>query len=203
MPESEGVGDRRVGVRDTEICRLPKATVGQILKRGTKEWGAEDECGYFEQNVPLGMNLTQTLNNTAGDKDFIAANTRGASGLISTDDSKVQKIFLVILGVAVNTYAGSNAIDCTTAAHNQFQIDLDNGGFADLVNGANPDGQLLDNDWLCPVEGAIHTFAFQFDVTSQITNIDGKIGIRLENGRSEQASLVVTISAYLKILWRL
>jgi len=40
MPESEGVGDRRVGLKDGEILRLPKATEGQVLKRGEKEWRA-------------------------------------------------------------------------------------------------------------------------------------------------------------------
>ena len=158
--------------------------------------------GYEEQTVPIGMNLTQTLNNTAANKDFLAANARGASGLLYTQDNKVEKAFLILLGVAVNAYAGNNALDCTTGAHNQLQVDLDNAGFADLVNGASADGQLLDNDWRCPTEGGIHAFALEFDVTSQITNIDGKIGIRLANGRAEQASLVVTISAWLKVLWR-
>ena len=158
--------------------------------------------GYEEQIVPIGMNLTQTLNNTAANKDFLAANGRGASGLLYTQDTKVKKVYLILLGVAVNSYAGNNALDCTTATHNQLQIDLDNAGFADLVNGSSTDGQLLDNDWRCPTEGGIHTFALEFDVTSQITNIDGKIGVRLANGRAEQASLVVTISAFLKVLWK-
>lgn len=158
--------------------------------------------GYLEQTVPLGINLTQTLNNTAANKDFLAANARGAQGLLFSDDTKVKKVFLILLGVAVNSYAGNNALDCTTAAHNQLQVDLDNAGFADLMNGASADGQLLDNDWRCPTEGGIHAFALEFDVTSQITNIDGKIGVRLANGRAEQASLVVTISAFLKVVWK-
>lgn len=164
----------------------------------------------YQSSIPLGNNLTQTLDNIEADKDFIAANTRAATGLLYTDDSKVKKVFLAILGNAVNTYSGANAlgcmpplpyayanaIECTT---NKWQIDLDGGGFIDL----NPDGQMLDNDWRCPIEGAIHSFAYVFDVTSQITNIDGKIGIRLANGKAKQASLVVTIvTAYLNILWK-
>lgn len=158
--------------------------------------------GHEEQTCPIGMNLTQTLNNTAANKDFLAANARGASGLLYTQDTKVEKVFLILLGVAVNSYVGNNALDCTTAAHNQLQVDLDNTGFTDLVNGSNTDGQFLDNDLRCPTEGGIHAFALEFDVTSQITNIDGKIGIRWANGRAEQASLVVTVSAWLKILWK-
>ena len=40
MPESEGVGDARVGLKDGEILRLPKATPGQVLRRGEKQWDA-------------------------------------------------------------------------------------------------------------------------------------------------------------------
>ena len=58
MPKSEGVGDSRVGVRDTEICRLPKATEGQILKRGAKEWEVGD-C-----RPEWGPASTGTLNDT-------------------------------------------------------------------------------------------------------------------------------------------
>jgi len=88
-------------------------------------------------------------------------------------------------------------------ADNQWQIDMDGGGFVDLVNGSKPDGQLLDNDWRCPAEGAIFSFAYPFDVTSQITNIDGNIGLRLANGRAEQDSLKVTIlTAYINVLWK-
>lgn len=161
--------------------------------------------GYFYQpNLSLGSNLIQTLTNTAANKDFLAANTDGITGLLFTDDNKVEKVTLVILGNVVNTYAGTNALDCNIAAHNQLQIDLDNGGFTDLVNSSKPDGQLLDNDWRCPTEGGIFSFAYIFDITSKITNIDGKIGIRLANGRSEQNSLKVTIlSAYINVLWRI
>jgi hypothetical protein len=157
---------------------------------------------YFEQNLPILMNSTQTLTNAAADKDFIASNATGADGLISTDDSKVEKVFLVIIGRAVNSYAGNNALDCTTAAHNQWKINLDGGAYSDLVN-EEADGQMLDNDWQAIGEGAIHPFTFMFDITAQITNIDGKIGVRLENGRSEQTSFIVTCDIYLKVLWKL
>ncbi len=164
--------------------------------------GNLDNCTYLEQTVPIKMNCLQTLNNTAAAADFIASNATGASGLISTDDAKVQEVFLLIIGRVVNSYAGTNALDCATAAHNQWTIGLDGGGYADLVN-EEADGQMLDNDWLCAVEGAIHPFTLMFDVTSEITNIDGKIGVRLMNGRSEQASLIVTCDIYLKIIWKL
>jgi len=200
MPISEGVGDRRVGVRDTEICRLPKATVGQILKRGTKEWGAEDECGYFEQVVPLGNNLTEDIGAAEYPQNiiFIEPGTRGASGLVSDDTTKVQKAFLIILGVAVNTYDGNNALS-TGGDDNVWQIDVDEGGFQNL----SPDGQMANGSWRTPVKGTIYSFPYQFDISDQLTNVDGKIGLQLKDGLAVADTLVTTISAFLKLLWRL
>lgn len=159
---------------------------------------------YFEQLVPIKMNCTQTINATNGDKDFIGSNLIGASGLagVFIDDTKVRQVSLLIIGRAVNIYAGANALDCTTATWNQWQMNLDGGAYSDLVN-EEADGQHLDDDWRCPVEGAIHPFTFMFDITSQLTNIDGKIGIRLAGAQAEQISLIVTIDVYLKILWKL
>lgn len=157
---------------------------------------------YFEQTVPIRVNISQTLTNTAANKTFISSNDRGAVGLISSDDNQVQKVMLLVVGVVANSYAGSNALDCTTASHNQWQI-APNGSttWSDLVNGTNDDGQMIDNDWLCGVEGASTAFTLMFDVTSQVTDVDGNIGVRLSNGRSEESSLVVTANIFLKVLW--
>lgn len=157
--------------------------------------------GYFEQNCPIVMNTTQTITSAAADKDFIASNATGADGLMFTSDAYVQRVMLVIIGRAVNSYAGNNELDCTTATHNQWKINLDGGAYSDLVN-EEADGQMLDGDWQAIGEGAIHPFTFMFDVTSQVTNIDGKIGVRLENGRSAQDSFIVTCDIYLKVLWK-
>ena len=156
---------------------------------------------YFEQLVPVAMNCTKQITDSPSNKDFIASNTRSAQGLLWSYDSFVQKVFLHVLGVAVNTYAGSNALDCTTASHNQWQINLNGGSYSDLVNGTNPDGQMLDDDWRCPVEGATHSFHLMFDITSQLTDIDGNIGLRLQNAKAEQSSLYVTVYVFLRILW--
>lgn len=154
-----------------------------------------------EQTIPLAVNCLQSLNNTAGDKNFVASNVRGVSGLLHTDDARVRKVILTIVGSVVNTFAGTNALDCTTATHNQWQANLDGGTWFDLVNGISPDGQMNDNDWRLPTEGGSIGIALSFDVTSQITNIDGKIGLRLQNGRAEQDGFQVTIGAYLTIIW--
>ena len=159
--------------------------------------------GYFEQLVPLAINKSQPLTNTAANKAFITANSRKAEGLESTDDTKVEKIMLIIVGMVENTYAGTNALECATAAHNQWRIALGAGAWADLMNGANPDGQMNDEDWRCKVEGAAASFSMVFDVTSQITDIDGNIGLQLENGRAEQDGLIITLSAFLKVLYHL
>ena len=162
---------------------------------------ATPATSYFEQVIPLAVNVTKELTGTAADKDFIASNSRNATGFVSTSDAKIKKVFLHLCGVAVNTYAGANGLDCTTATHNQWQINLGGGSYSDLKNGANADGQMLDNDWRCPVEGDIFSFHLMFDVTAQITDIDGAIGIRLQNGRSQQSSLYVTASMFLAIVW--
>jgi len=158
---------------------------------------------YFEQTVPIATNLTKTLDNTAADKIFLAANVRGGQGLaFPTEESKMLKAFILILGDVENTFDGSNALDCTTEEHNQWQWDLNNGGFVDLVNGTHPDGQMLDDDWRCASKGAARSFAYEFGITSLLTDLDGKIGIKLQNGRAEQDGLNVTIHVYLKILWK-
>ena len=160
---------------------------------------------YKEQLCPIHMNApvivaNGTLTNVAADKVFIADNTTGASGLITTDDTLVSEVVLIIIGRAVSTYDGVNALDCTTPAHNQWQMNLDGGAWSDLTN-EDADGQMIDNNWYCAVEGVVYPFTFGFDITAQMTNIDGKIGVQLENGRSEQTSLIVTIDVYLKVLW--
>lgn len=166
---------------------------------------ALSQVSPFEQLCPILMNAPRTANeaaltNAAGNKEFIPTNTIAASNLYSTDDGKVSKVTLIIIGRAVNTYAGSNALDCATAAHNQWQMSLGAGAYADLTNEV-ADGQMLDNDWLCPVEGAIHPFTFGFDITTEMTDIDGHIGVQLLNGRAEQTSLIVTCDIYLKVVW--
>ena len=202
MPTSEGVGDRRVGLKDMEICRLPKdSAVGQILKRGAKEWDAEDDCNYFEQIVPLANNMTENIVAAEFPTNiiFIEPGTRGASGLVSTDNTKVQKSFLIILGVAVNIYDGNNYLT-TGADDNKWQIDIDEEGFEDL----SPDGQMEDVSWRTPVQGAIHSFAYQFDISNQLGNhVNDKIGLQLKNGLAIANTLVTTISVFLRILWKL
>jgi len=192
----------RLDVGSNDRVLIWNNTTSQLEYWDGSTWSAL-MAGYFEQTVPIAVNCLQQLTNTAADKDFIADNTRGANGLISTTDSYVQKIILTITGAVVNTYDGTNALDCTTASHNQWQVSLDGGSYADLVNGSNADGQMSDNDWRLPKGGSALGFALSFDVTSQITNIDGNIGVRLQNGRAEQNGFEVTASIYLTVLWKI
>jgi hypothetical protein len=147
----------------------------------------------------LDENIKLTLNNTAANKDFTATNTLACTGLPTTVDANIVKTQLLITFKVENTYAGSNCLDCSTATHNQWQLDLDNAGYADLVNGAKTTGQMLDGQWHIGAQYGIFSDFLIFDTTTQITNIDGKLGVRLANGRSKQASLNVTVSMYLLI----
>ena len=158
------------------------------------------DCNYFEQDVPLLNNKLLTISTTPADKDFIPPDTLGADGLISTDNTKVQRILLVVMGTAANSFDGANFLDCPVAAYNEWQAVLDDGDYFDL----EPDGQMHTNDWPIEAQGAPHTFAFVFNVTNQIIpNIDGNIGLTIRNGCSKQDSLKVTVTAFLKVLWKL
>ena len=158
-----------------------------------------EDCAYFEQIVPLLNNKLLTITTVPADKDFIPPDTFGADGLISTDDTKVQRISLVVMGTASNLYAGPNALNCSEVAYNEWQAVLDDGDYFDL----EPQGQMHTNDWSVESTGAIHTFVFVFNVTDQITNIDGNIGLTIRNACSVHDSLKTTVSAFLKVLWKL
>ena len=158
------------------------------------------DCNYFEQDVPLLNNKLLTISTVPADKDFIPPDTFGADGLISTDNTKVQRILLVVMGTAANSFDGANALDCPVSAYNEWQAVLDDGDYFDL----EPDGQMHTDDWPIEAQGAPHTFAFVFNVTNQIIpNIDGNIGLTIRNGCSKQDSLKVTVTAFLKVLWKL
>ena len=158
---------------------------------------------YFEQTVAIAFNLTQDITDVAADKTFLAANCYNAQGLISSEDARVAKASILMLADVHNTYDGINALDCTAPAHNQWQWDLNNAGFTDLLNGTRASGQMNDNDWRSASKGATRSFVYMFDVTSALTDIDGKIGILLKDGKSEQDGLNVTLHLYLTVLWRL
>ena len=160
---------------------------------------------YFKDLYPIAFNLTQDITDVAADKTFLAANCYNAQGvdLVSTDEDRVQKAELLILGDVENTYDGLNALDCTLATDNQFQWDLNGAGFTDLLNGTRASGQMNDNDWRCASKGASRAIPYLFDITSSLTDIDGKIGLLLKDAKSEQDGLNVTLHLYLSVLWRL
>ena len=154
---------------------------------------------YSRQVVPIHMNTAkQTINATHADKDFIASNTTGAKGLINTTDANVAKVFLILRGRVENTYAGANYLDCSTATDNQWQVNLDGGGYTDLTN-EDDGGQMLDGDWSIGAQNGIIGFEYWYECTAQITNIDGKIGIRLNNGKSKQASMNITMDVLMAV----
>jgi len=70
---------------------------------------------YFKDIYPIAFNLTQDITDVLGDKTFLAANTYNAQGvdLVSTDEDRVVKAELLILGDVHNTYDGLNALDCS------------------------------------------------------------------------------------------
>ncbi|GAH96016.1 unnamed protein product [marine sediment metagenome] len=160
---------------------------------------------YLEQTVPIRMNCEGTLTNVATDVDFITtvATIPAAVGLIDADFDNLAKVFLLIIGRAVNTFAGVNNLDCTNPLHNQWMMNVNGRVHADLQNAAKADGQMLDTDWECRVEGAIHPFTFMFDITDRLAALDDAIGVRLTGGMARENNLIVTIDVYLKVVWKL
>jgi len=166
---------------------------------------SEKVAVYLEQTTPLAMNRERVVPAIQVDSDFIPSNSAiGVPvGLIDAEFENLSKVFLLIIGRAENMFAGYNDLNCTTATHNQWQVNIDGGAYVDLQNGAKADGQMLDTDWRCEALGVIHPFTFMFDITDQIVALDDMIGIRLANSRARQNNLIVTIDVYLKVVWKL
>lgn len=159
---------------------------------------------YLEQTVPIIMNREETLASLGASATFISPGTPESVpvGLIDADFSNLSKAFLLIIGRAVNTFGGTNHLDCTTPTHNQWMINIDGAGYVDLQNGAKADGQMVDGDWRCEA-GGIHPFTFMFDITALLTAVNNSIALRLEMARSLQNNLIVTIDVYMKVVWKL
>jgi len=160
---------------------------------------------FFEQLCPVLMNCEQTLTTVATDRDFIPTNVADGipTGLIAPSINKLEKAYLLLIGRAVNTFAGQNNLDCTVAENNQWQINIDGGDYVDLQNDEKEDGQMLDTDWECYAQGIIHPFTLMFDITDHITALTNRIGLMLEDARSRQNNLIVTVDVYAKYVWRL
>ena len=160
---------------------------------------------YLEQTVPIVMNVPRSLTTVATPALFIASNQPAGepTGLIPADVANLERIFLLIIGRAVNTFAGQNNLDCTVATDNQWQMNVDGGAYADLQNDTKADGQMLDTDWECMVQGVVHPFTLMFDITGSLTSLTSRIGLMLNNARSRQNNLVVTVDVYLKVVWKL
>lgn len=136
MPESEGVGDRRVGVKDTEICRLPEATKDQVLVRGEDKWEAGDCPG-----PDWGTLATGTLNDANPD-DEITTTENGAlcwigislENLENTDDFDIElsrwdgAAWLLYKKYSITKAAGAISIDIGGGAvvQNLEELNLEN-----------------------------------------------------------------------------
>ncbi|KKW10217.1 MAG: hypothetical protein UY48_C0044G0001, partial [Candidatus Gottesmanbacteria bacterium GW2011_GWB1_49_7] len=144
-------------------------------------------------------NQAVTISTVKADAEFSADDTNAPANPISTENSQMNRVLLVISGQAHNTFAGLNYLDCALATDNQWQVNLDGGTYEDLT----PNGQMVDQDWYCILQGANASFLFMFDITDLMaTNVDGKIGVKLTNAVSKQDSLITTVSIAVQYLWR-
>jgi hypothetical protein len=157
-----------------------------------------DERGYFTELLSLSNDMTRlNITATATNLDIIPSNLKSASPTI-TDDKKVRKVMLLMECWLNNTYEGQNSIDCTNPSHNQWQANLDGGSYVDL----EPDGQMQDGDWALPAANSSLNQKLIFDITDLVRNIDGKIGVRLENAKAKQNNLELTCSVALSVTYK-
>ena len=167
---------------------------------------SEKVAVYLEQTTPLLMNREYSMSTIGLDAHFIPSNSLLGipGGLIDAEFENISKAFLLIIGRATNTFAGQNNLDCTTATDNQWQVNINGGAYVDSVESVGKrGGQMLDTDWECMVQGAIHPFTFMFDITNQLTALINRIGLRLHISRARQDNLIVTVDVYLKVVWKL
>jgi len=160
---------------------------------------------YFEQTVPIVVSSRGTLTTVATPAIFLSSNSPFGVpvGLIPASITSLERAFLLIIGRAVNTFAGQNNLDCTVPTDNQWQMNVDGGAYVDLENDGKADGQMLDTDWECMVQGVVHPFTLMYNITGSLTSLTNRIGLMLQNSRSRQNNLVVTVDIYLKVVWKL
>jgi len=171
----------------------------------------EKVATYLEQTVPLAMNRVQTLTTVAADREFIApddAINGVIPGLIDAEFANLAKAFLLVIGRAVNTFAGQNYLDCSVANNNHWYTYMGGPGgtlWHLLSNNNKLDGVMNDRDWLCEAQGVIHPFTLMYDLSSpmQLNALSNLVGVILARGRSIQDSLIVTVDLYLKLVWKL
>jgi hypothetical protein len=172
-------------------------TIGYALCKSAFEYR-----GYFTELLGLSNDMTKLdITTTARDLDIVPSNQRSPSPTI-TDDKKVRKVMLIVECWVNNASVESplqNCIDCTNPSHNQWQANLDGGSYVDL----EPHGQMEDGDWTLYTPQSHLYQKLIFDVTDLIRNIDGNIGVRLQNARARLNILELTCTVALSVTYKI
>lgn len=189
-------------------CLFPRIVGGDITPRLTQNTPIPRimcllqegvaPAGYLEQtHVPLvNKEVVDAIGTLETDIVIIPKNTVAADGLLFSDDSKVEKAFLVVLGTAANMFPGDNYLTGGTGK-NVWQMAMDDGAWQDL----HPNGEMVDGSWQAR-ENGIPSFALSFNITDTLTNADGRIGLRIKSAQAAQDFYIPEITAGLKILWK-
>lgn len=158
---------------------------------------------YFSQSIPLIMNVKGTVTSSPSNVSFIASNHSDGAIVkpFFTDIGRVAKVYILLLGRAVNQYNGRNFIDGGSA--NQWQININGGSYYNLENLGKGDGAFGNGDLDCYAQGLVHPFTMFFDITERITALDNRIGLRLQSAEAIQNSLDIIVDVYTKITWRM
>lgn len=149
------------------------------------------------------------LTSTAGTKTY-ASRTVAASELFNSRDGANGEIDKVEL-VAVVTYSddsgSANGLNLTTAAHNQWQINVAAGGADDLPfpNAGSLNGQHITGDFEVVGNGAdsVTLIANVSDLTTSTLkdNVDQAIVVTLLNGRSIGNNLRLKVATFLRVYY--
>lgn len=149
------------------------------------------------------------LTSTAGTKTY-ASRTVGSGDLFNSKDGangEVDKVELVALISYSDDSGSANALNLTTATHNQWQINVAAGGADDLPfpNAGSLNGQHITGDFETVGNGG-DSVTMIADVSDLATstlkdNVDQAIVVTLENGRSTGNNLRLKVATFLRVYY--
>ena len=163
--------------------------------------------GLIEQLCPVKMACKSYVDDGGNDAEFILSDVNDdvglPIGLLDLGISKLARAYLIMLGRAENFFDGENYIQKNVDGENLWQMNIDGGDFVNLSNGFKNDGAIEDGEWHAAALGVIHPFTYMFNITTHITSINNRIGIKILAGRAWNDGIEITIDVYVRYMWRL
>lgn len=149
------------------------------------------------------------LTSVAGTKTY-ASRTVGAGDLFNSKDGssgEVDKVELVALVSYGDDAGAANGLNLTTAAHNQWQINIGGGGADDcpFPNAGSLSGQHISGDFEVVANGSdsVTMIANITDLTSSTIkdDVSQSVVLTLNNGRSIGDNLRLKVATFLRVYY--